>query len=158
MQVSPTNWERFSLLIPALFLAWGFVLLPAQDAWTSYWLLKDGQKGKAVITKVLWSGHDGVAYRYRANQKEYTGEGARNYEDPKFRVYGAQVGEGSIVYYSASHPWLSQLRRPRTVVEGLPVLILAWTILGLMLVTIVNPRHKWALRIGRSEVKSAAKE
>ena len=158
MQVSPTNLERFSLLIPALFLAWGFVLLPAQDAWTSYWLLKDGQKGKAVITKVLWSGHDGVAYRYRANQKEYTGEGARNYEDPKFRVYGAQVGEESIVYYSASHPWLSQLRRPRTVVEGLPVLILAWTILGLMLVTIVNPRHKWALRIGRSEVKSAAKE
>ena len=158
MQVSPTNLERFSLLIPALFLAWGFILLPAQDAWTSYWLLKDGQKGKAVITKVLWSGHNGVAYRYRANQKEYTGEGARNYEDPKFRVYGAQVGEGSIVYYSASHPWLSQLRRPSTVAEGLPVLILAWLMEALILATIINPKSKWALRIGGSGAKSAVKE
>lgn len=158
MQTSPSNWERFTLLIPALFLAWGFIFLPAQEAWTSYWLLRDGQKGKAVITKVLWTGHDGAAYRYRVNQKEYTGEGGQNHEDLRYRVYGAQVGEESIVYYSASHPWLSRLQRPRAVVEGLPVLVLAWLILGLMLVTIVNPRHKWALRIGRSEAKSATKE
>jgi hypothetical protein len=61
MQVTPSSWERFSVLIPALVLAYGFIFLPAQEAWTSYWLLRDGQKGKTVITKLLWTGYDGVA-------------------------------------------------------------------------------------------------
>jgi hypothetical protein len=157
MQEPPSIWQRLFLLIPALLLAHGFIVLPAEDGWTSYWLLRDGKRGKAVITEVLWTGHDGVAYRYRVNGKEYAGKGGRNHEDPRYRVYGAQVGEESIVYYSASHPWLSQLQRPRTVVEGLPVVILAWVILGLMLVTIVNPRHRWALQLGQSEAKPTGK-
>jgi hypothetical protein len=143
MEDPPSIWQRLFLLLPALALAYGFILRPAQYGWTSYWLLTDGQQGKAVITKLLWSGHNVVTHRYQVNGKEYTGTSARNWQDPKYE--NPFVGQGSVVYFSASHPWLSQWNRPRTVVEGLPVPILAWLMLGLMLVTIINPRHKWAL-------------
>jgi hypothetical protein len=81
-----------------------------------HWLLKDAQEGIAMVTKDLWTGHNGVAYRYTVNHKEYTGEGMRNYQDPRYR--NVHPGDKSVVYYSASHPWMSRLRRPDRIGEG----------------------------------------
>ena len=41
-----------------------FLSLRVRSAWTNYWLLRDAQKGTAVVTKELWSGHNAVGYKY----------------------------------------------------------------------------------------------
>jgi hypothetical protein len=153
MPLSPSNVERFEALFFALVIGYGFIILPAQYTWTNYWLTKDGQQGMAVVTKVLWTGHNGVAYRYRVNQKEYTGAGGRSWQDAKYRL--VMPGDQTIVYFSSSHPWLSRLNRPRTaMIEGLPVLLLAWFFEVLFIITVINPKSKWALKSGGSQAKS----
>jgi hypothetical protein len=80
--------QRLWALVIALLLGHFFILVLAQDAWTEYWLIKDGQQGVAVVTKVLWTGHNAVAYRYSVNRKEYTGKDARNSQDPSMHTWG----------------------------------------------------------------------
>ena len=123
---------------------------PARQVWSNYWLLRDGQEGTAIVIKELWTGHDVVRYRYSVNQKDYTGQDYRSWQDPKYaRV---QVGEKSPVYFSSSHPWLSALNRPRSVaVEGLPVIVLVWCLIALLVRTAINPNGKWALRFSKSD-------
>lgn len=81
-------------------------------------------------------------YRYSVNGKNYSGVCGRNWQDPKYS--GVEAGEESIVYYSASHPWISCLRKPRTVIEGLPVILIALFLEVLAAMTIVNPQSRWA--------------
>ncbi|HYL86392.1 MAG TPA: hypothetical protein VE263_19365 [Candidatus Angelobacter sp.] len=143
-------------LVPALLLGYFFVVSQAQLAWKNYWLVKDGQQGTAVVTRVLWTGHRGVAYQYRANQVEYTGADAVSRDHPRAvpfsrgDLYPAAVaGENLAVYFSASHPWLSRLNRPRSmIIEGLPVLLLVWALEALLILTMIAPNSKWALRFG----------
>ena len=151
MHASPSIWNRLVLLIPTSVLAYLFLIFPAMQAWKTYWLLKDGQQGMAEI--IGFAAKNGVVYRYRVHQKEYTGKDRRTWDD---RVkQGAR--QGPIVYFFSSHPWLSQLHQPTTLMPpGLPVLIVAWIMLGLLLVTVVGPNSKWALRLGRKEAESAA--
>ena len=102
---------------------------------------------------MLWSGHNAVAYRYRVNQREYTGEDVRSWQDPRYAH--VVVGEGSVVYFCSSHPWLSLLNRPRTaMLEGLPVVVLAWLFIVLFINTAMNPKSKWALNTGVSKAKT----
>jgi hypothetical protein len=142
---SQPTLERIWVSFLALLLGYYFVVEPARQVWLSYWLVKDGQEGVAIITKEHWAGHDVVVYRYRVNQQEYTGQDFRSYQAPQYaRV---MPGEKSIIYFSASHPWLSAINRPRTVmVEGLPVVLLVWAIEVLLIGTVINPRSRWALK------------
>jgi hypothetical protein len=117
-----------------------------------YWLMKDAQEGIAIVTKDLWTGHNGVAYRYAVNHKEYTGKGMRNYQDPRYR--NVHPGDKSVVYYSASHPWMSSLRRPDRIGEGLPVVLLVLLFEAMAVITLINPQHKWAFNInGRARAQ-----
>src|SRR5256885_10490726 len=109
---------RIAAMILAIALG-QFLYLRIREAWTSYWLLRDAQKSTALVTKELWSGHGAVGYKYVVDGKENLGHGGRNWDDPKYR--NVKVGQESVVYFSASHPWLSQLSMPRTVIEGGPV-------------------------------------
>ena len=155
MSTSTTN--RISALVIAVLLAYFFIVVQAQILWKNPWILKDGQPGIAVITKVLYTGHDAVAYRYRANQREYTGEDARSWQDPRYAH--VTFGEQSVVYFSSSHPWLSLLNRPRTtMVEGLPVVVLAWLLIILFINTAMNPKSKWALNTGVRKAKTQTSE
>ena len=145
--LSSSTVERAFALIIALLLGHFFVVVQAQVVWTNYWLTKDPQQGEAIVTKVLWTGHNAVAYHYWVNQKEYAGEDGRNWQDPRYAKVG--VGEKSVVYFSVSHPWLSRLTLPRSaMVEGLPVILLAWCFIVLFLITAINPYSKWALKTG----------
>ena len=99
-----------------------FLFLRLRSTWINYWLLRDAQKGTAIVTKELWSGHNAVGYRYVVDQKQYSGHSGRNWQDKSYSK--VQVGEESVVYFSASHPWLSLLYMPRAVLEGLPVIII----------------------------------
>jgi hypothetical protein len=120
-----------------------FLFVRTREAWTNYWLLQDGQQGMAVVTHELWSGHNAVGYRYMVNQQEYVGKSGRNWQEANYS--NVQVGGKSVVYFSISHPWLSLLYKPRTVIEGLPVVIIAFLIELFAITTVLNPKKgKWA--------------
>ena len=125
-------------------LGYYFVIAPAQETWSNYWLVKDGQAGTAIVTKEVWTGHNVVRYSYQVNQREYTGQDFRSWQDPNYAH--VLVGERSPVYFSSSHPWLSALNRPRSVmIEGLPVIVLVWFLIALLAATAINPKSKWAV-------------
>ena len=54
--------------------------------------------------------HGIVEYKYSVDGRNYTGISQRNWDIVKYRE--VPVGQESIVYYSASHPWLSSLETP----------------------------------------------
>lgn len=148
----PSSIQRIFAVFLALLLGLYFIVQPARTTWTNYWLTKDAQQGKAVVTRVLWTGHNGVAYRYRVNQNEYTGKDAAKYNQ-------VIVGAEPVVFFSASHPWLSRLSRPKTaMVEGLPVLLLVWFLIALFIITAINPKHKWALNFGMQQARSGTSQ
>ena len=121
---SPSTMARVWASSLALLLGYAFVFVPARELWKDHWLVNDGQEGMAVITKEHWGGHGVVVYRYRVGQNVYTGQDRRSWQSPKYAH--VMPGEESVVYFSASHPWLSAINLPRNVVvEGLPVVLLA---------------------------------
>ena len=138
----------------ALAIALGqFLYQRAQETWTSYWLFKDAKKGIARVTNELWSGHNAVGYNYVVDSKVYVGRGARNWDDPKYR--DVQVGQESVVYFSVSHPWLSQLTMPRTIMEGAPVVLVVLGFELFAVITIVKPTSGWAFGFVEKGKKNA---
>jgi len=133
-----------------------FLYLRGQEAWTNYWLLTDGQQGIATVTSELWSGHNAVEYNYIVNRADYTGKSGRNWQDPKYG--NVQIGGKSVVFFSASHPWLSQLNKPRTLIEGLPVVIIVLVLEAFAIITIVNPRSGWAFNFNNERKTSSKTE
>jgi len=139
----PSTMARVWASFFALLLGYFFVFGPIHELWRDHWLVKDGQQGMAVITKEHWAGHGVVVYEYRAGQNVYTGQDHRSRQNPKYAH--VMAGENSVVYFSASHPWLSAINLPRNVViEGLPVVLLAWLFEAGLIVTVINPRSPWA--------------
>jgi hypothetical protein len=84
-----------------------------------------------------------VGYEYVVDQKHYSGRSGRNWKDQK----EVQVGEESVVYFSASHPWLSLLYMPQTVLEGLPVIIIVLVLEAFAVITIIRPKSGWAFSL-----------
>ena len=141
---------RFAALLLALALG-QFLYLRARSAWTNYWLLRDAQHGTALVTSERWSGHGAVNYSYEVDRKEYNGHGGRNWKDEK----KVEVGDRAVVYFSASHPWLSGLYMPGGVLEGLPVILIVLVLETFAVITIIAPRSGWALSLMEKEKKNA---
>jgi hypothetical protein len=97
----------------ATFLVWIFW----HNIRTTYWLLTDGQEGKAVITgsSPLRRRDESLDYSYEVNNTRYYGSSPRSWLEKPY--WGVQIGGQSVVYYSASHPWLSSVRKPKEVVS-----------------------------------------
>ena len=134
-----------SLTFPLVAIALGYFILSMAWQWRAdFWLLEDSQPGVAVLTNKYWSGHGIFEYEYVVDQKHYTGRSRRNSEDEKYRNAG--VGGKTVVYISASHPWLSSLNKPRSVGAGWPVVLIALLIEVQFLITIINPNSKWAFK------------
>lgn len=144
---------RFFILILLIPLVW-WLSLQVRSSWKNYWLLADGQPGVAVVAKDYWGGHGQVVYHYEVNGKQYTGVSSRNWKDEKYRT--VKIGEQTVAYFSASHPWLSLLYKPDGYLNPLPALI-ALTLAGFVVVTALNPKSKWALNLDAGQVKPAAK-
>jgi hypothetical protein len=132
-----------AVILGAFLFGW------VKSTWRNYWLLGDCQEGMAVVTKESWAGHNTVVYRYTVNKKEYFGSSMRNWRQPKYSK--VRAGDQSLVYFSASHPWLSLLYKPQTVVEGLPVLLIALLLELCAIATIVNPTSKWAFNLSHEK-------
>lgn len=152
-EITSTNWfRRFGIEMPqerlqglalALVLGSFGLVVPFRIAWTNYWLSRDGRQVRAVVTA------EGAAlgYRYRINGNEYRA--------CCYKVGRGMAPEESItVYYSASHPSVSEVRRPVSMADG------AWEVrvlLGLpfefmAIATVVSPRGKWAYRFGSRNI------
>jgi len=150
MSPSDATMRRFWALVIALVLGHFFIVVPAQLAWRNYWLCKDGRQGTAIITLEL--DHKGVAYRYCVAGVDYTGGGGRSWQDPKYAK--VIVGGHSVVYYSRSHPWLSSLNHQDTPLPpGLPVVIGVWALEGFLVLTVINPNSKCALKFGGARLR-----
>src|SRR4051794_13400096 len=132
---------RLAGLVLALVLG-QFLFLRARSGWTNYWLLTDARKGTAIVTKELWSGHNAVGYQYDVDHRQYHGQSGRNWQDQKYST--VQVGEESVVFFSASHPWLSLLYMPRGVLEGLPVILIVVVFELFAVITVIKPTSGWA--------------
>jgi hypothetical protein len=135
---------RWTGLILAIVLG-QFLYLRARSAWTNSWLLNDAQKGTAIITRELWSGHNAVGYRYVVDQSQYSGRSGRTWQDPKYSK--VKVGEESVVFFSASHPWLSRLYMPQSVLEGVPVILIGFVLEAFAVITIIKPQSRWAFSL-----------
>jgi hypothetical protein len=77
----------------------------------------------------------------------YVGHGQRSRQT----YPGPAVGGQTAVYYSASHPWLSSLQTPTFLPGGLPVVVIAILFEFLFVMTIIDPKGKWALQTGLKE-------
>jgi hypothetical protein len=102
--------------------------------WSNHWLRTDTQQGVALITSEHWSSHGRVAYKYTVDQKEYTGVSATDSLKPP----SEEVGTKATVYYSASHPWISSLRKPLPLAADLVsmwfmVILFIFELLGLVM-------------------------
>jgi len=139
----PRSNPRIVALIAVIPIS--ILLFPmVHGCWANYWILHDGERGMAEITIQLSIAQNTVAYRYIVNQKEYTGKSARNDENPRYRDMPA--GGHSPVYYSASHPWLSSLKRPDTIIPALPVVCVLLWLECTTIITLIDPSNKWAIR------------
>jgi hypothetical protein len=134
------------LLVLAIGLAW-FLSLRGLAAWKAHWLLEDGQTGVAQVTSNSNSGHAIVEYEYSVGQNSYRGSSQRNSRIEAYR--NVPIGGKSVVYYSASHPGLSSLDMPASVITGLPAVLVALSIEILALFTLLKPNSTWALSKGK---------
>lgn len=75
----------------------------------SYFLTKDAKEATAVLTEQRQ--HGVFRYKYSVAGHEYSGASQRNWEQEKYR--NVEVGNESVVFYSASHPWISSLETPQ---------------------------------------------
>ena len=138
---------RLTGLVLALVLG-QFLFLRARSAWRDYWLLRDAREGSALVTKDRLS-HDVVDYVYAVDQKEFSGHSGRNWKDQK----KVEVGEKTVVYFSASHPWLSLLYMPEGVLEGLPFILVALVFEVFAVITIIRPKSGWAFSLIEKQQK-----
>jgi hypothetical protein len=74
-------------------------------------------------------------------------------EDPEIGTIRSTV---SVVYFSASRPWLSQLSMPRAVIEGAPVILVVLVFELFAIVTIIKPRSGWAFSFDEKEKKNGS--
>lgn len=149
--------RSFAPRLPGLVIALGlgyFLFLQARSAWANYWLRTDSQQAMATLIKKHWGGHGQFVYRYVVNDREYIGVSSRNWQDEHYSK--VQPGDESPVHFSASHPSISRLYKPRTVVEGLPVLIVVMFLELFAVMSVIKPRSKWAFDFSDRKENHAA--
>ena len=96
-----------------------FAFMYCRHARENYWILRDGIQTTAKVTGE--GTHNTIDYTYRVGGTTYSGNGHREYREGLPRV---TTGGESVVWYSASHPWLSTPRRPDAVFVGFPWLVI----------------------------------
>jgi hypothetical protein len=162
-EVTETQWfrrfgiemveERLQGLVLAFALGSFCLVVPFRDAWTNYWLLRDGRPVRAVVIDLRE--HGTVGYRYRVNGNEYMASG---YEPKKGSVPSMMPGESMTVYYSASHPSVSETQHPVTMFDHAwpMIIVFFWPFEFMAIATVVSPRSKWAYRFGSRNVLAPA--
>jgi len=103
---------RFPASVCVAVLSW-FLFGHARGVWRNYWILRDGQQGKALVTRKY--GHELVDYSFNVNGKEYKGTDRERYINQDHRYEDVALGGEAVIHFSSSHPWLSSLARPSSI-------------------------------------------
>lgn len=103
---------RFPVSIGVVFLSL-FLFGQARTVWRKYWILRDGRRSTALVTRKY--GHELVDYSFHVNGKEYKGTDREKYVSQEHRYEDVTLGGEAVVYFSSSHPWLSSLARPDSI-------------------------------------------
>jgi hypothetical protein len=155
-EITQTQWfrrfgiemvpERLQGLVLASVLGSFCLVVPFRNAWTNYWLLRDGREVRAVV--IDFRDHGTVGYCYRVNGNEYTASGY------PYNFPSAGPSESITAYYSASHPSVSETRHPVSIIDGAwPAIVLfTWPFEFMAIATLISPRCKWAYRFGSRNV------
>ena len=124
VEISRSDWfqsieidhlgERLFALFLSLVVGCILVAVPLNGFWTRYWVKRDMQETKAIITDYVYK--DAVEYRYRVAGREYSGQVRIGVTDPRHAK--ALVGNSLTIHYSASHPALSTVDTPKVVFGG----------------------------------------
>lgn len=142
--MNKTNQTRLVMLFPTAMLG-SFIVSFFHICWITFWLTQDVGQTAATITNE--KSHGVVNYSYTINGNQYIGQSQRNREE-KEKV---PVGGRTLVYFSTSHPWLSSLQAPTFPPPGMIVFIISLAMEFLFVMTVINPKGKWALQIGLKE-------
>ena len=146
-KTDPVRFPAPRFLILIFLVPLGFWLFgQARSSWRDYWIMHDGQQGTATVTKEYAGGHGRLVYQYTVSQKQFTGVSNSNWKDEKYR--DVRPGNEAPVYFSTSHPWLSQLYKPEGYIDVLPALA-ALALAVVFVMTAVNPKSKLALNVDR---------
>jgi hypothetical protein len=144
------SWQIRVVGLVLVAILGDFLIGQSREAWKNYWLMRDSKQGMATITNPYWGGHDMYDYRYVVDGREYVGVSYRDWQSPKYS--DVQPSGEAVVYFSGSRPWLSLLYKPRTIIEGLPVLVVAFLFELLAVITVIRPKSKWAFNLsGKDE-------
>jgi hypothetical protein len=146
------SFQKKGVLLLSVILLGYFIVSMALKWRTDYWVLADGQPSMALVTGMSWAGHGVVDYEYEVKGTRYTGRSQRNWREEKYRHVG--IGGKSVVYISASHPWLSNLDRPEAVGIGWPVMLVALPMWFSLLMAAIHPSSKWAFGTRSEKLKS----
>jgi len=145
------SWQIRVLGLVLAAILGDFLIGQGREAWRNYWLMIDSKQGMATITKPSWGGHDMYDYQYVVDRKEYTGVSDRDWQSLKYS--DVQPGGQAVVYFSASRPWLSHLYKPSAIIEGLPVLVVAFFFEFFAVITVIRPESKWAFNLSGRDAK-----
>ena len=131
---------RFPASIGVVFLSL-FLFGQARTVWRKYWLLRDGQQSTALVT---WKyGHELVDYSFRANGKEYKGTDREKYVSQEHRYEDVTLGGEAVVYFSTSHPWLSSLARPDSILPDGFLGVIVFLVFDILLIRLlIDPDSK----------------
>jgi hypothetical protein len=136
---------RFPASIGVLFLSW-FLFGEARDVWKHYWLLKDGEQGTGIVT--YEHARNVVDYCYRVGGKEYKGTDRRRYLRESHEYVNVMLGGHAVVYFSCSHPWLSSLTPPASILpDGFLGVLLFLAFEIWLIITLISPNNRWAYKL-----------
>jgi hypothetical protein len=93
------------MLALALFVG-GMTFSGLRGYWADFWIFQSPKQVTATVT--AQQSHGVCEYQYVVNGIPYVGHGQRGRNLPQ----QAQVGTPVLVYFSASHPWLSSPDTP----------------------------------------------
>lgn len=127
-------------LIIWLVMTVGFLLVTCAPSHfrKNYIFASDPNEGTAVITGE--GDHGTVHYTYTVGENEYTGISQRNEEQAK--TNRVREGETSVVYFSTSHPWISNLNKPKFPPEDTGWYVIIPVIFGIMILVAFFDRTK----------------
>jgi hypothetical protein len=137
--VKKRNQIRLLMLIPTALLG-SFLVSFFHGCWIAFWLVQGTTQTEATITAKL--SHGVVAYNYNVAGFQYGGQSQADAHS------AIEVGKQTLCYFSRSRPWLSSLVVPSFPPSGTLFIIIPLLIELLLVMTVINPKGKWALQTG----------
>jgi hypothetical protein len=137
--MSKPNQIRLFMLIPTVMLG-RFIISFFHTCWVAFCLTQGAGQTTAIITNER--SHGVVDYTYTVESSQYVGHSQRG------RDQGAAVGGQTLVYFSSARPWLSSLQTPSFPPSGALFMLIPLSIEFLLVMTVINPKGKWAFQTG----------